>query len=102
MQIFTIIVVIAAAMYVFYKIKAFRTKAPVEKKWVQTKANISLGLFLTGFGANLLFTNTMTIDIVIGTIFAVLGIANILLGLRAYKLYHPYASKEAEEQRLKT
>ncbi|MDQ0298575.1 hypothetical protein J2S78_000983 [Salibacterium salarium] len=101
-QIFTIILVIALAMYVFYKIKTFRSKAPAAKKWIQTKANISIGLFMAAFGAILLGTNRDTIDIIIGSVFLVLGAANIVLGYRAYRIYLPYAIKEAEEQRVNT
>ncbi|WP_240374617.1 YtpI family protein [Bacillus piscicola] len=95
-----IVLVIALAMYVFYKIKTFRTKAPAMKKWVQTKANISLGTFLAACGANLIFTTRGTTDSIVGTVFLLLGLANIILGWRAYKVYLPYAAKEAEQQRI--
>ncbi|RSL32953.1 hypothetical protein D7Z54_13090 [Salibacterium salarium] len=98
--IFTIILIIALAMYVFYKIKAVRSKAPAAKKWIQTKANISVGLFMAAFGSILLFTGRETIDIVIGSIFLLLGAANIILGYRSYRIYLPYAAKEAEDQRM--
>ncbi|MFB4163014.1 YtpI family protein [Alteribacillus sp. JSM 102045] len=99
-QTFIIILVVGLAMYAFYKIKSIRTKAPAEKRWIQTKANISLGAFMAGFGGNLLYTSRGTVDTVIGSVFLVLGTANIILGYRAYKIYLPYAIKEAEEQRI--
>ncbi|MDA3129812.1 YtpI family protein [Aliibacillus thermotolerans] len=101
MPVFVIIIVIALAMYIFYKVKTFRTKAPAQKRWIQTKANIALGTFVGVFGLNILFTQRGTVDIVVGTIFLLLGAANVLLGMKAYKLYLPYAAKEAEEERLK-
>ncbi|SFE68176.1 YtpI family protein [Alteribacillus iranensis] len=99
-QLTLIFIVFSLVMYLFYKIKTFRTKAPVMKRWVQTKANMSLGVFLTAFGANLLITSRGSVDIIVGTVFSLLGLANIILGFRAYKLYLPYAAKEAEEQRV--
>ncbi|SDH32691.1 YtpI-like protein [Alteribacillus persepolensis] len=102
MPIFIIILVIGLALYVFYKIKSVRTKAPIEKKWIQTKANMSLGAFLAAFGANLLYTSRGTVDNIVGIVFLIVGFANIFLGYRAYKLYLPYAAEEAEEQHLNT
>lgn len=93
-----IIIIIALAMYVFYKIKTFRTKAPAQKRWIQTKANIALGVFVGVFGLNLLVIQQATVDVVVGTIFLLLGAANIFLGMKAYKMYLPAAIKEAEER----
>ena len=39
------IIFVSLAFYVFYKIKAFRTRLPMEKKWLKGKSTIALGVF---------------------------------------------------------
>ncbi|PIB39903.1 hypothetical protein AOA57_29695, partial [Pseudomonas sp. 2588-5] len=80
-------IVVSLAFYLFYKIKYFRTKMPIEKRWIQMKGNIALGIFLVAFALNLLIMNRSTVDLVIGGLFLVLGVANVILGYRAYRYY---------------
>ncbi|MBU8905170.1 YtpI family protein [Desertibacillus haloalkaliphilus] len=94
---FTILIVFSAVFFFFYKIKHWRSKAPVEKRWLQTKANMALGSFLVAFGLNLLVYTRGTIDIVIGSIFTLLGLANVILGYKAYRHYLPQVIAEAEQ-----
>ncbi len=75
--------------------KYFRTKAPIEKKWISTKGNIAIGVFLVAFGINQLKFPTQ-VSIAIGFIFILLGGANIFFGYKAYKYYLPLAIEEAE------
>ncbi len=83
--------------YFFYKVKAFRTKLVIEKNWVNTKANIALGSFMTFFGLNQIFIRfDSTIALIIGVIFILLGLANVILGYRAYRHYLPLAIEEAK------
>ncbi|MGY4689229.1 YtpI family protein [Salibacterium sp. K-3] len=98
--VFIIILTAALAMYVYYKVKAVRTKAHAYRRWVQAKANISLGLFMAAFGANLLQLIRGPVDIIVGLVFLLVGAANILLGWRAYRIHGPYAAEEAKRQRL--
>lgn len=98
-QLFIILIVVSVVFYLFQKVKAFRATSPGLKRWTQTKANISLGTALASVGLLLLFTNRGLVDIIIGSIFTLLGAANILLGMRAYKLYKPYAAEEVEKER---
>ncbi|WP_233275767.1 YtpI family protein [Salibacterium aidingense] len=99
---FIIILVVALAMYIFYKVKAVRAGAPAFRKWVQAKANISLGLFMAAFGGNLLVSVRDTIDIIVGAVFLAVGAVNVIFGYRAYRMYTPYAAEEAEKERLDT
>nr|WP_285890467.1 YtpI family protein [Halalkalibacter oceani] len=88
-KIFTIIIIFSAVFFIYNKIKTWRTPPSLLNRLYQTKATLSLGFFLTAFGANLLFTPRGTIDIVVGAVFALLGIANIVFGYRAYRHYIP-------------
>lgn len=94
-----ILTVISIIFYLFYKIKGFRTKAPIEKKWISTKANMALGSFLLFFGINqLIMYYDSWVTIVITTLFILLGLANVILGFRAYRHLLPHAIQEAEQK----
>ncbi|MFC5712770.1 YtpI family protein [Thalassorhabdus alkalitolerans] len=100
-QILVVIIVLAVAMYIFYKAKVIRTKAPAEKRWQQMKATMALGTFVTAFGLNLALTPRSTLELIIGLVFILLGGANVLLGYKGYKHYLPFVEQEAEEARMK-
>ncbi|WP_349408134.1 YtpI family protein [Pseudalkalibacillus sp. SCS-8] len=97
MPAFIIIIVIALSLYIFYKIKEFRVKAPNEKRWTKAKANIALGAFIGTYGLNRLFINESKYDLIIGGIFLVLGILNIVMGYKAYKYFLPLAIEESKQ-----
>ncbi len=65
----------------------WRSQESLLKRIYQTKSSLSLGFFLTAFGVNLLTFNRSVIDLVVGAIFAILGIANIVYGYRASRHY---------------
>ncbi|WLD92361.1 YtpI family protein [Alkalihalobacillus sp. AL-G] len=92
-----IIIIVSLSFYIFYKIKEWRLNAPYEKRWTKSKANIALGVFITSFGLNRLFIFESTYDLVIGGLFLVLGVFNLILGYKAYKHYLPYAIEENEK-----
>ncbi|MGM7702319.1 YtpI family protein [Pseudalkalibacillus sp. Hm43] len=98
MPAFIIIIVIALSLYIFYKIKEWRLKAPYEKRWTKAKANIALGTFIGTYGLNRLFINESKYDLIIGGVFLVLGILNIVMGYKAYKYFLPLAIEENEQQ----
>ena len=101
-QSFVILIVISLVFFIYFKVKFWRTAAPIEKKWQQTKANMSLGSFLIFFGLNLLVFPRSTVDIVIGIVFALLGGANVYFGYRAYQHYLPQVIEEGEGNRAKS
>jgi len=96
-----ILIVLSISFYFFYKIKVFRTKAPAEKKWINTKANMALGSFLAFFGLNqiVLYYDSL-LTIIIGSIFILLGLANVIFGYQAYRHFLPLAIQEAEQRRM--
>ena len=96
MPILAVIIVLAFAFYIFYKIKTVRTNRPMEKKWISGKSSIALGLFVAVFGINQLFLyHTVTTYIVSG-LFIVIGLLSIIGGCKMYKYYLPLAAEEAE------
>ena len=44
MPLLVIFIIISLAFYIFYKTKYFRSKLPIEKKWISSKSSISLGI----------------------------------------------------------
>lgn len=102
MPVFITIIVIALSLYIFFKIKEWRVKAPYEKRWTKAKANIALGVFIGTYGLNRLFINESEYDLIIGGIFLVLGTLNIILGYKAYKHFLPYAIEESDQKHTKS
>lgn len=93
----TTIIVISAVFYIYFKVKYFQAKAPIEKKWISTKGNIAIGAFLIAFGINQVVI-TSTVAIIVGTIFILLGAVNVVFGYRAYKHYMPLMLQEADSK----
>ncbi|MCT8137387.1 YtpI family protein [Anaerobacillus sp. CMMVII] len=93
----TFLIVVSAVFYLFYKVKYFQTKSPIEKKWISTKGNIAIGIFLISFGLNQIVITT-TVALIIGTIFILLGTANVYFGYKAYKHYVPFVIQEANSK----
>ncbi|GAE28101.1 hypothetical protein JCM9140_4295 [Halalkalibacter wakoensis JCM 9140] len=86
-KLLTIIIIISAVFFLYNKIRMWRSQESLLKRIYQTKSSLSLGFFLTAFGVNLLTFNRSVIDLVVGAIFAILGIANIVYGYRASRHY---------------
>lgn len=91
-----ILIIIALSMYVFYRIKAWRTQSPMLKHWISSKAQISLGAFLILFGINRLFLTLSTLIFIISVIFILLGAIYLVYSIKAYKFYLPRAIEEAK------
>lgn len=96
MPILVFIIVISFSFYLFYKTKYFRTKFPVEKKWLAAKASMALGSFVAFFGLNQFFINDSIVAYIVGGVFILVGGVNIWGGYKRYKHYLPFAIKEAE------
>ncbi|MBE4908260.1 YtpI family protein [Bacillus luteolus] len=97
MPIFVILIIFSLSFYIFYKAKYFRTKRPVEKRWVSAKSSIALGLFVLFFAINQFFLHTSTVSTVVGIVFLLVGGGSIWAGYRAYKYYLPLAIEEANQ-----
>ncbi|MGM9926691.1 MAG: YtpI family protein [Bacillus sp. (in: firmicutes)] len=97
MPVFAALIIVSLAFYVFFKIKFFRTKRPIEKKWVSSKSSIALGTFVSLFGLNQLFMFKTILTYIIASIFIIIGTASIWAGIKAYKFFLPLAIDEAEQ-----
>lgn len=99
MPVLVIIIIFSLAFYLYYKTKYFRTKLPAEKKWISAKSSIALGTFITFFGINQLFLYQTTVTYIVAAVFIILGVINIVGGIKAYKYFLPLAAKEVQETR---
>jgi len=99
MPILIIPIIIALAFYVIYKIKYFRTKLPIEKRWISSKSTMAIGIFVCLFGINQLFLFQEVVTYIVSTIFILIGIASVWTGIKAYRHFTPLAIEEAEQYR---
>jgi hypothetical protein len=97
MLLFAILIVISLMFYIFYKVRFFRTRLPMEKKWLSAKSSIALGLFVALFGINQLFLYQTKMTYFVAAIFVLIGAFSIWGGFKAYRFYLPYAIEEAEQ-----
>ena len=99
MPILVIFIMIALAFYIFYKAKYFRSKLPVEKKWISSKSSISLGAFVALFGINQLFLFQSGVTYIVAAVFIIIGLLSIFSGINAYKFYLPLALLEVQKKK---
>ena len=85
--------------FLYFKVKQWRTVAPIEKKWQQMKASMALGSFVLFFGLNLAISPRSNIDLIIGIVFILIGSANAYFGYRGYKHLLPFVIEEAQQNR---
>ena len=97
MPILVILIIIALAFYVTYKIRYVRTKMPMEKRWLSGKSSMALGLFVLLFGVNSLFLFQEMTTYIVASIFILIGIGSIWAGFQVYRHYTPLAIEEAEK-----
>lgn len=97
MPVLAVFIVVSFMFYLFYKTKYFRTRRPMEKRWLSGKSSMALGLFVMLFGLNQFFVYLSTISIIVGVLFILIGGASIYNGFRQYKHFLPLAIEEAEK-----
>jgi succinate-acetate transporter protein len=97
MPILVIFIVFSFSFYIYFKAKYFRTKLPAERKWISAKSSMALGSFVALFGINQLFLFQSTVTYIVAGIFILLGIINVIAGIKAYKYFLPLAKKELQE-----
>ena len=97
MPLLVIFIMISLAFYIFYKTKYFRSKLPIEKKWISSKSSISLGSFVTLFGINQLFLFQSTVTYIVAAAFIIIGLLSIFSGFKAYKYFLPLTLLETQE-----
>ncbi|WP_413379103.1 YtpI family protein [Alkalihalobacillus sp. 1P02AB] len=88
-KILIIIVVISFVFFLFNKFKQWRAAESLVKRIYQSKASLSLGMFLLAFGLNLFVSYRSILEVVIGAVFVMLGAFNAYHGYKAYNHYIP-------------
>ncbi|TLS39126.1 YtpI family protein [Pseudalkalibacillus caeni] len=97
MPVLVLFILFSLVFYLFYRVKSYRSKLPMEKRWIGTKANIALGSFLILFALNQVYVLPgKALVYVVAVIFIALGLANVIFGYKQYREYLPYVLKEAE------
>lgn len=90
-------IIFSFAFYVFYKIKYVRSRLPMERKILNGKSSVALGLFVALFGINHILQFHTPVSYIISSIFIVIGLASAWYGYKVYKYHVPYALRELEE-----
>ncbi len=99
MPVLAFIILVSLIFYVLYKVRYFRTRLPMERKWLSAKSSIALGVFVTTFGVNRLFLENNTVTYFISAVFIIVGAISLYSGIRAYRFFLPLAIDEAEKAR---
>ncbi len=97
MPILVLFIIFSFSFYIYFKTKYFRTKLPAAKKWISAKSSMALGLFVALFGVNQLFLFQTTVTYIVAGVFILLGVINVIGGIKAYKYFLPLAKKELQE-----
>jgi hypothetical protein len=92
-----IFIIFSFSFYVYYKFKYFRSRRPLERRWLSAKSSIALGLFVFLFGLNQFFIHSSTVAYIVGTVFLLMGTGSAWAGYRAYKYYLPLVIEEAKQ-----
>lgn len=95
MPIFVTCILFSLAFYLYYRVKAFRSKKANEKKWLSAKATLALGSFVAFFGLNRLFISTTPVSLAVGITFIAVGGIAVWTSYKAYKYYLPHVLEEA-------
>jgi 4-amino-4-deoxy-L-arabinose transferase-like glycosyltransferase len=98
MFVLTFFICLFAFAYIMYKVRAVRTKRPIEKDVLDSKSSMSLGLFIAAYGLNQLLLNRSAWSTVIGIIFILVGAASCWAGYKAYRHYNPIFEKEMQRK----
>lgn len=85
--IFPIVIVLSAVMYIYYKVAILKTKDGLTQAYFNAKSRICLGLFMTVFGINQYVFYQTRISLFIGIIFIVIGIMQLVRGIKETRHY---------------
>lgn len=98
MFVLTFFICLFAFAYLLYKVRSVRAKRPIEKDVLNSKASMSLGLFIAAFGLNQLLLNRSIMAVIIGLLFILVGSGSVWAGYKAYKHYSPIFDKEIQRE----
>src|SRR5699024_10891368 len=87
MVIIAILIVLSIVMYVYYKVTILKTKDSLSLKYINAKTKMCLGSFLIVFAINQYIAYQVKFVLIISLIFFVLGIMQIVDGIKRAKHY---------------
>lgn len=96
---FLTIIVIAFAVYFYYKTRQFRSTLPIRKKWYKAKAGIALGFFMLAFGINAVIIHQSLVSYIICALFVIVGIMQIYNNTLRMRHEGQYIQEEYELNR---
>lgn len=99
--IFVTAIVISFVCYFYFKTKQLRSPLPIAKKWYQSKASVTLGIFIVLFGLNQAFLFPSTLTFVVVAVFLLLGIAVIIENVKRTRHYGKFVHEEYELNKVK-
>lgn len=82
MIIFTILMVFAIVLFVYYKVAILRTSDHLTQAYYNAKSRIALGTFISAFAINQYFFYQSKLALIIGILFLVFGFLQLNLGFR--------------------
>lgn len=97
MPILVFLIVFSIVFYLYYKVKYVRSRMPMERKLLNGKSSMALGLFVGLFGVNLLFIHQTLATYIVAPLFIIIGFLSAWVGFKTYRHHIPYALQEAEE-----
>lgn len=93
LTVITVITITSGLISLYYAF-TWRKKPGIQGKILQARMNITIGIALMGLGTNQFFFNDMvTMRIIFAVIFLLMGLVNLILGIRNQK-YFKKLSKE--------
>ncbi|MCT2537170.1 YtpI family protein [Aquibacillus koreensis] len=87
MIIFPIVIVVSLILYVYYKVTIIRSKDMLQQVYLNAKAKISLGVFISFFGINQYLFYETKFALYVTIVFVILGVAQIISGFKRTKHY---------------
>ncbi|MFS0645577.1 YtpI family protein [Siminovitchia sp. 179-K 8D1 HS] len=90
-------IILSFSFYIYYKMKYIRSRRPMERKMLNGKSGMALGLFVALFGINQLFLFNTTVTYIVAAVFITIGGLSVWAGFRNFRHHVPYAREEARQ-----
>ncbi|WP_456278015.1 YtpI family protein [Bacillus sp. AK128] len=94
-----ILIILSLSFYAYFKIKYFRAREVMYRKWVSAKSSIALGVFMISFALNQMIAEPTQVSIIIGVIFLLVGSGSIWAGVKSYRYYLPRVAEESQSNK---
>ncbi|WP_226036431.1 YtpI family protein [Aquibacillus saliphilus] len=98
MIIFPVIIVLSLILYVYFKVSIMRTSDPLTQLFINSKARISLGVFIAFFGINQYLFYQTSIALYVTIVFVILGAIQFYSGFKRRTHYKNELNKRTMQQ----